>query len=250
MLGASFSLSSLPPQNIFPPETPCFPNLWFSIDTAMALRGEYTYAVRFLIKTLEERLELKDTFIRDIENHNLVHLLSRPGEGSDFQARIGPLQHYEDPEDPSRSHWHQVHARFFISPLIEARRYTENVTLKGRPRDCFLVPASVHYEVATEDPLHPYVDSCPLCGITGEYNVAIDQKNRDRDYCLKIHDPLGLELLLYGRIRGKRVCRNDGAPLPCIQDLESSYSCTIEEFKQRTAEHLVLSKVYLGPKAT
>jgi phosphoribosyl 1,2-cyclic phosphate phosphodiesterase len=57
-----------------------------------------------------------------------------------------------------------------------------------------------HFEVSTEEPTHPYVDACPVCGLTGEYAFVIDP--RSQDYCLKVHDPLGVELLLHGTIRG------------------------------------------------
>ncbi len=89
---------------------PRYPNLWFYVDSRLAVRARYLQALRFLVMTLEERLELRDSFVKGVSNHNVYHLLSRPGEGSDFQARIGPIEYYEPAHDPSRSHWHQLHA--------------------------------------------------------------------------------------------------------------------------------------------
>ena len=203
----------LPPRGLFPPQMPRYPNLWFLVHRGVLARAEYPLSVRWLVGLLEDRLGLRDTFVRDVENPNPRCLLDRPGEGSVIQARIGPLQPFTDPE--GRSHRHQVHARFYVTPLMAAGR-TE---LDGR----FVVPAGVHYEVATEDPLHPYADSCPLCGITGDYDLPIDRGSQD--YCLKIHDPLGLEFLLHGTVRGVRVRDDAGAPVACLGDL----SCRIRE---------------------
>ncbi len=105
-------LSDLPSKEIFPPEMPRYPNLWFYVDTRLALRGRYRKALQFLVMTLEERLGLRDSFVQGVQNHNLYHMLARPGEGSDFRARVGPIQCYENYDEPSRSHWHQLHARF------------------------------------------------------------------------------------------------------------------------------------------
>jgi hypothetical protein len=178
---------------------------------------------------MERELGLRDTFVDDVENPTLRQLLSKPREGSDFQARIGPLHFYEDPRDPARSHRHQVHARFYATPMSRAE--------KARSGDFFLVPASVHYEVATEDPLHPYADDCPHCGIFGEYRTPIDRSSQD--YCLKIHDPLGLEFLLYGTVRGQTVADDGGTPIKSLQDLP----CKIEEFVPEAGEPKRLATV-------
>jgi hypothetical protein len=232
----------LPPRSIFPPEMPRYPNVWFFVDREVALRGQYQYALRFLIGILEKRLEWKDDFVEDIQNHNLYHLLSKPGEGSDFQARVGPVQRFESKQHPERSHWHQGHARFYCSPLLEAGMETITVSLDGEERDFFLFPASVHYEVATEEPLHPYEDSCPFCGITGEYDLPVDPNSQD--YCIKIHDPLGLELLLYGTIRGRRVNLQNGSPVHSISDLAESYHCRFEEYASDQMEPRCMAAVF------
>lgn len=239
------SLSELPPRSIFPAAMLRYPNLWFFIDQELVLRGEYAYAVRFLVEILEQRLKLRDSFMEEIENHNVYHLLNKPGEGSDFQARIGPVQRFVDPENPGRSHWHQLHARFYCSPLINAGLERIQLSLDGTGRDFFLIPASVHYEVAIEEPRHPYEDSCPFCGITGEYDLSIDHESQD--YCVKIHDPLGLEFLLYGKIRGKRISWDKGKPVNSITDLVDNWNCRVEEYSLDQGEPRRLATVSFLP---
>ena len=239
--------SDLPARDIFPREMPRYPNLWFHIETRLAPRGKYLHAVRLLVQTLERRLDLRDSFVEDIQNHNLYHLLARPGEGSDFQARIGPLQHYEDPKDPSRSHSHQVHARFYVSPLVGAGCYRQSTLRFAEQLDFFLIPASVHYEVATEEELHPYADQCPLCGITGEYETSIDRESED--YCVKIHDPLGLELLLHGSIRGEPVAWHGRDRVCSITDIGDEFDCDVQEYEPGEGEPVRLARVYLSLKS-
>jgi len=243
------TLAALPPRSIFPPQMPRYPNLWFLIHPALLPRPEYPYAIRLLVRLTETHLGLRDTFLLDVENPNVRELLGRPGEGADWQARIGPLQPYQDPELPARSHSHQLHARFYVGPLA-ARPELGMVPAPAVERGVkhFAIAASVHYEVATEEPLHPYVDSCPLCGITGSYAVAIDPASQD--YCLKIHDPLGLEFLLHGRIRGQAVTGAHGRPVPAVEDLErlSDAAVAIHEAVEPRLSPSPLAVVTLGPR--
>ena len=239
-------MAQLPPRALFPRQMPRVPNLWFLVDPALALRGQYQYALRMLVQALEEEVGLKDTFVQDVGNHNLAHILGQPGEGSDFQARLWPLAAHVDSGNPSRSHGHQVHARFYVSGLISAGRTRQVVRLDDGGHDVFLIPASVHYEVSTEDPLHPYEDSCPLCGITAEYDVPVDPGSQD--YCVKIHDPLGLEVLLDGTVRGRPALDLQGKRLPCVQDLARRWGCRITEALQDTGEPRRLGLVLLEPR--
>jgi len=232
-------LEKLPPRGIFPVEAPRYPNLWFLVSEKLALRREYLYALRWLMGLLERELGLRDTFESGLENGNLLRLLENPGEGSDFQARMGPFQPYTDAATPALSHRHQVHARFYVSPLIQSGH--------GRIDGSLVIPASVHYEVATEEPVHPYVDTCPLCGITGEYALPVDRKSQD--YCQKIHDPLGLEAILYGRIRGREIPGGDGGRIPCVSDLERFCDCRIADVRSGTPHGSTrLAVVTLGPR--
>jgi hypothetical protein len=227
----------LPPRDIFPARMPRYPNVWFFVPIEAALRGEYPYALRHLDCLLDKRLDLRDTFCDDVCNPGLRRLIGEPGEGCDYQARIGPLRTWAgDPHagpGGGPAHAHQLHARFYVSPLLRAGRIRMVVRLAGQARDCFCMAASVHYEVATEEPTHPYVDTCPYCGLTGAYALAIDPASED--YCLKVHDPLGVELLLHGTIRGEAGRWPDGRPVASVDGLDGAaceeqcpgpYGCT------------------------
>ncbi len=241
-----FTLKNLPSGKIFPLEMPRYPNLWFFIDKSLALRERYNFAIRFLMEILEKEINLKDDFVDDIQNHNLYHLLNKPREGSDFHARVHPLQQYDDPENSGRSHTHQVHARFYISSLYKEEKHIQRLNKWGKDIEFFLIPASVHYEVTTEELLHPYADFCPFCGITGTYNVPINRKNQD--YCVKIHDPLGLEYLIHGKIRGKYILRNDGSRVKSLQVFKDKYAFSVEEYTQKAAEPFHLAEVFIGSR--
>ena len=59
--------------------------------------------------------------------------------------------------------------------------------------------ASAHYEVEHTNPNHADVEICPICGRTGEYEQL-------RGNLVElVHDPLGVELLMNGSIRGEVV---------------------------------------------
>ena len=245
------TLAALPPRDVFPREMPRYPNLWFLVHPALLPRPEYLHAVRLLVHLTETHLDLRDTFLQDVENPNVRQLLGRPGEGADWQARIGPLQPYENPQRPKESHAHQVHARFYVRAMAADpayRRIPAPASGPGGGEAHFALAASVHYEVATEDPLHPYADSCPLCGITGAYAVSVDRASQD--YCLKIHDPLGLEFLLHGRIRGRDVPGPDGKRIPAVVDLAAlaGLSVGIQEVPESPLSPSPLAVVTLGPR--
>jgi hypothetical protein len=81
------------------------------------------------------------------------------------------------------------------------RQKLERVKLSvgGNEREFYRFGASVHYEVEHTNPNHADVESCPICGRTGEY------QNLKGNLVELVHDPLGLELLLTGKIRGETV---------------------------------------------
>ena len=217
----------LPPRDVFPVDMPRYPNVWFFVPVALALRGEYPYALRMLDRLLDERLELRDSFYADVRNPGLLRMIGGPGEGSDYQARIGPLSRWEGGSPGVPAHCHQLHARFYVSPLERAGLARVKLSLPGGTRDCCCIPASVHFEVATEEPTHPYVDACPACGLTGDYAFAIDRDGPD--YCLKVHDPLGVELLLHGTVRGIAATWPDGRPVAALDSLAGGPEIAIDE---------------------
>lgn len=236
----------LPARDIFPEEMPRYPNVWLLVAEELVLRRQYAYALRFWERLLDERLDLRDSFYDDIRNPNLRGLLGKPGEGSDFQGRIGPLQFQSDPGNPSTNHLHQLHARFYGTPLLKAGMSRMEYSGGGKVCPCFALPASVHYEVATEEQTHPYVDSCPLCGITGEYALPVDRETED--YCLKIHDPLGVEFLFRASVRGQRVLWPDGRPVAALEELDGDYDVTVREFIPGINGCRRLGVFFLGPK--
>jgi len=58
---------------------------------------------------------------------------------------------------------------------------------------------SVHYEVGHANPNHADVEVCPICGRAGDYAAV------KGSLVEQVHDPLGLELLFTGKIRGETV---------------------------------------------
>ncbi len=66
-------------------------------------------------------------------------------------------------------------------------------------RAFYRLAASAHYEVEHTNPHHADVESCPICGRTGEYAEL------KGNLVELVHDPLGLELVLTGKIRGETV---------------------------------------------
>jgi hypothetical protein len=241
---ASARALGLPPRDIFPPQMPRYPNVWFFVPAALALRGEYAYALRLLDRLLDERLGLRDSFHDDVGNPGLRRLIDDPGEGSDYQARIGPLAPWAGAGASAPAHGHQLHARFYVSPLVRAGLSRVKLSLAGGTRDCCCIPASVHFEVATEEPCHPYVDACLLCGLTGDYAFAIDP--RSQDYCLKVHDPLGVELLLYGTIRGVPAIWPDGRPVAALSRLGGKPGIAFDEKLPAPYDCARLARVLVG----
>jgi hypothetical protein len=241
---ASAHALGLPARDIFPADMPRYPNVWFFVPTALALRGEYPYALRQLDHLLDERLQLRDTFYDDVRNPGLRLLIGAPGEGSDYQARIGPLSCWAGGAPDIPAHSHQLHARFYVSPLVRAGLTRVNLSMAGGTRECFRIPASVHFEAATEEPSHPYVDACPVCGLTGEYAFAIDR--RGQDYCLKVHDPLGVELLLHGTIRGIVATWPDGRPVAAMSRLSGGPRVAFDEHAPGPCGCARLARVLVG----
>jgi hypothetical protein len=209
----------LPPREIFPATMPRYPNLWFLVDDRLAIRNRYEYAVEFVVKALEHQLGMNDDFLTGIRNHIAYHWLSPAAEGSDFQMRLGPFHPYTHPERVDYSHRHQVHARFYLTSLVESSRYSLQLP-DQLDRRYLALAASVHYEVATEDLPHPCVDSCPMCGTTGDYDVHIEPGSQD--YCIKIHDPLGLEFLLHGTVRGETFPEDSRRPCSSLAEISNT----------------------------
>ena len=176
----------LPPKGVFDRTMPRYPNVWFHVDAALA--SSYRDAVKLVTDGLRDSMRLREYF-PPFDNP----------EGCDFEARIEHLQPWEDRKVRALQHAHAFHMRYYYAAL--AAQQLERVELKtnaGR-RTFYRFAASVHYEVEHSNPNHADVEACPICGRTGEYG------GRAGNLVELVHDPLGLELLLSGTIRGERV---------------------------------------------
>lgn len=227
----------LPPRSVFEP--PSYPNVWFYVHGAVA--GSQAEAVTFVTGWLRDRAGIVNDFGR-----------YKPPEASDAQARLRGLQLWQDAADPARSHAHDLHIRYYYIALRQGRLDRAAAPRStaarggrtGESRPYFRLAASVHYEVEDEHPLHPYVDECPYCGRTGEYAGA-------DDLFAGAHEPLGLELLLYGTNHGERVVRSDGRPAVGVAALADTHAVEIHRLRPSRPDMniVALAIVVVGPKA-
>ena len=186
----------LPPKTVFDRAMPRYPNIWFLIDRTVATSHEA--AVKLVTDGLRETMRLREDF-GPFDNP----------EGCDFETRLEHLQPWLDRAAPKLQHAHAFHMRYYYSAL--ARHNLGSVDIRmadGRTRSFFRFAASVHYEVEHYNPNHADVESCPVCGRTGEY---ADLKGNLVEIA---HDPLGLELLMKGTVRGEVVRFDDQGQLP------------------------------------
>jgi hypothetical protein len=176
----------LPPKSVFDRAMPRYPNAWFYIDTTLA--PSYRDAVTLVTDGLRDSMRLREYF-PPFDNP----------EGCDFEARLEHLQPWEDRAVRALQHAHAFHMRYYYSALAAGK--LERLTLKSGESagTYYRFAASVHYEVEHSNPNHADVEACPICGRTGEY------ASRAGNLVELVHDPLGLELLLTGTIRGERV---------------------------------------------
>lgn len=192
----------LPPKQSFPLSAPRYPNLWFLIDQNLAY--DYPAAVSFLVGLIERSSGLIDDFER-----------GNP-EGSDDRGRVQGLQPYDGFEAPEFNHDHDLHIRYYYSTLEAARMH--EIETEG----CifYRIATSIHFEVAQKHRYHPYIDPCPICGVTGDYDIPGDR-------CEKVHDPLGLDLALFGTVRGAVATNVRGEPFRPLNAIDD-YDLSIE----------------------
>jgi hypothetical protein len=173
------SPNDLPPASVFKPETPRYPNVWF-------------YAPASDFQTYPEFVDWLNGRFRAVGYSDDAVSLN---EGADIALSIEHLQPWNA---VSRlSHAHALHIRFFEKRLRQFG--LERVKFGERDEPYWRVAASVHYEVEHASPLHADVEVCSLCGRTGAY------ADKTGSLVEQVHDPLGLELLLWGTIRGEAV---------------------------------------------
>jgi hypothetical protein len=176
----------LPPKTVFDRAMPRYPNVWFHVDTALA--PSHREAVKLVTDGARESMRLREYF-PPFDNP----------EGCDFEARIEHLQPWEERTARALQHAHAFHMRYYYSALAASRLETVALSTGGRKGTFYRFAASVHYEVEHSNPNHADVEACPICGRTGDY------ASRAGNLVELVHDPLGLELLLGGTIRGERV---------------------------------------------
>lgn len=179
---ASLDDFQLPPKTVFDRAMPRYPNVWFHVDASVA--ESQAAAMRLVADQVRAALKVR-------ESHGPF---SNP-EGADFEVTIEHLQPWEVREHRALQHAHAFHMRYYHSAL--AAQKLDRVTLRTRAgsRDFYRVAASAHYEVGHANPNHADVELCPICGRTGEY------AGQQGSLVERVHDPLGLELLLTGTIR-------------------------------------------------
>ena len=185
----------LPPKSVFDPSMPRYPNVWFYIDASLA--PSYDGAVKLVTDGLRATMRLREFFPP----------FANP-EGCDFEATLEHLQPWLDRAARPLQHAHAFHMRYYYSAL--ARQKAERVELEtaGGNRSFYRFAASVHYEVEHHNPNHADVETCPICGRTGAY------KDLKGNLVELVHDPLGLELLMTGTIRGEVVRFEDQLQSP------------------------------------
>jgi hypothetical protein len=194
--GRSLEDFRLPPKAIFDRAMPRYPNAWFFVDTSLA--SSHDAAVRLVTDGLRETMRMREDF-GPFDNP----------EGCDFEVRLEHLQPWLDRAVPALQHAHAFHMRYYYSALARQKLGSVEIgTAGGGTRLFYRFAASVHYEVEHFNPNHADVESCPVCGRTGAY------ANLTGNLVEVVHDPLGLELLMKGTIRGEVVRFDDQRQQP------------------------------------
>jgi hypothetical protein len=209
----------LPPKSLFDRSMPRYPNAWFYVDTALA--PSYKSAVDMVTQRLRKAMQLPEYF-PPFDNP----------EGCDHEVRIEHLQPWIERAQRQLQHAHAFHLRYYYSALSPPDRGVVKLNRKGRTRSYYRFAASVHYEVEHANPHHADVETCPICGRAGEYATA------KGNLVEQVHDPLGLELLLKGTIRGTVVHVEDWEKrrVGSVQDLSGEVHVTTFEFPGQTGD--------------
>jgi len=176
----------LPPKTAFDKSMPRYPNLWFYIDASLA--QSYEQAVKLVTEHLRQAMRMRE-YYGPFDNP----------EGCDFEVRLEHLQPWELREHRALQHSHAFHMRYYYTSLARQKLDRVKLDAPGGGREFFRFAASVHYEVEHTNPNHADVEICPICGRTGDYR---DLKGNLVEL---VHDPLGLELVMTGKIRGETV---------------------------------------------
>jgi hypothetical protein len=169
----------LPPVSLFKPETPRYPNIWL-----YGAESEFTTYEAF-IDSIAKRFQIGGFTSREVVLN----------EGADLALSIEHLQPWT--RVSQLRHSHAIHIRFFWKRL--EGHGSHRVRFGPERSHHWRVAASVHYEVENGNPLHADVEVCPVCGRTGAY------AGKEGNLVERVHDPIGLELLIWGTVRGETV---------------------------------------------
>ena len=209
---------ALPPKGSFEP--PRYPNAWLYVSTEIS--ATYREAAKFVMWCLAKYVGFED---------NLSPATSL--ECADGQRRVHHIQLVTGLPDPARDHYHDLHIRFYYSHLPPRNQHRTVIQVNGPSHDCWRLATSVHYEPEPENPHHPYIDECPVCGVVSPYDLTGDR-------CEKCHDPLGLELLFYGTIRGEMIRRADGQFVGGLKSISADpaadYQVSLSEYDPMVAD--------------
>jgi hypothetical protein len=167
-------------------------------------------------------------------------------EACDHEVRVEHLQPWIERSQRQLQHAHAFHLRYYYRALAARESGTVKMMRAGRERTFYRFAASVHYEVEHANPNHADVETCPICGRAGEYAAV------KGNLVEQVHDPLGLELLLKGTIRGKVVHAEDWEKrrFGSINDLSEQLRVTIFEFPGQSGDRntATLGIVLLEPR--
>jgi len=209
---------ALPSKSTFPPEMPRYPNLWFYVEHSLA--ENYPEAVRLVTRGVQNAMRLRE----------IPGPFDNP-EGCDSDFRLEHLQPWETREHRALQHSHAFHLRYYHSALEARQSHTARLKTPAGEKLFFRLAASVHYEVEHTNPNHADVEICPICGRTGRF------AGLKGNLVEMVHDPLGLELLLSGTIRGETVRFEDWKQEPAgsITKLSSQFSVQHFEYPGLTS---------------
>jgi hypothetical protein len=214
---------ALPSKSIFPSEMPRYPNLWFYVEESLA--PTYLEVVKLVTRGVQNAMRLRE----------IPGPFDNP-EGCDSDFRLEHLQPWETREHRSLQHSHAFHLRYYHSALESRQSNRAWLKTPSGEKHFFRLAASVHYEVEHTNPNHADVEICPICGRTGQFGEL------KGNLVEMVHDPLGLELLLNGTIRGEEVRFEDWKrePVEGIANLSSRLSVQRFEYPGLTDDHNTL----------
>ena len=216
---ASQATFDLPPKRVFDAAMPRYPNLWLYVDASLAT--SYEAAVRLVTGALRETMALRESY-GPFSN----------AEGCDFEAGLEHLQPWLERDRLPLQHAHAFHVRYYHTALERQGLHRVRLATAAGTREFYRFAASAHYEVEHTNPNHADVEICPICGRTGVY------AHEAGNLVERVHDPLGLELVLAGTIRGNRVRLDDhdGRELRGVGALGNQLSVQSFDFQPSAAD--------------